>query len=280
MSNLEHAQGRGLSEPAGAELAGDWQLSRARPTRWPALLIVVVILAVWEWQVRAGAVPALFFPAPSTIAQSIVRMLITGELLANLAATLGRILLGGFLGGMAGLLLGLAMGWSYRVRVVVDPFVAAAHPIPKIAILPLIMLIFGIGETSKIVVVALAAFFPMLIGAMSGVNQIDPIYFEVARNYGANNANIFTRVVLPGSLPTVLTGARLALNGALLLAIAAELFAPSQGLGKLIWFAWQTFQTEKLYATLIVIALLGYGLNSLLQRLSRHMMPWSAERRR
>lgn len=187
--------------------------------------------------------------------------------------------MGFFLGGISGLMLGLAMGWSRSLRMVIDPLIAAAHPVPKIAILPLIMILFGIGESSKIVVIAVATFFPMLINTVAGVRQINPIHFEVAENYGASLNKIFTRVIMPGSLPLVLTGARLALNMALLVAIAVELVSAQEGLGAMIWLAWQTFRTEELYVSLFVTAALGMILNFLLQRMTLYLVPWQTEQK-
>jgi NitT/TauT family transport system permease protein len=254
------------------------RLAWPRLERWLPAAIVTVALAGWEWRVRTGGLSALFFPAPSTIALTLARLVTSGELATHLSATLSRLLLGFVLGGLPGLILGLVMGWSRRLRLVLDPFIAAAHPIPKIAVLPLIMIIFGIGESSKIVVVAVAVFFPMLINTMAGVRQISPIYFEVAENYGGSLLKVFIRVVGPGSLPLVLNGVRLALNTALVLTIAVELVAAQEGLGEMIWFAWETLRTEELYATLIVIAALGISLNFLLQRLTAHLVPWQVER--
>jgi NitT/TauT family transport system permease protein len=136
------------------------------------------------------------------------------------------------------------------------------------------MIVFGIGETSKVVVVAVASFFPMLINTMAGVRQIHPIHFEVAKNYGASLRKIFTRIVVPGSLPLILTGMRLALNIALLLTIAVELVAAQKGLGSMIWFAWETMRTEELYVSLIVTAILGISFNFLLQTITKYLIPW------
>jgi len=244
---------------------------------WLPAVIVAAALTVWEWQVLTGGLSALFFPAPSAIILILVRLLTNGELAIHLSATLSRLFLGFALGGLPGLILGLAMGSSRRLRVLVDPFIAAAHPVPKIGVLPLIMIIFGIGEFSKVVVVAVGVFFPMLINTMAGVRQISPIHFEVAQNYGASLFKVFTRVVVPGSLPLVFTGARLALNVALLLTIAVEMVAAQEGLGEMIWFAWETLRTEELYASLIVIAALGISFNFLLQRLTAHLVPWKEE---
>jgi len=273
MAHLEDARGRSAQEPV------DGQLRRhLHPEWWLPVAIVVAVLVVWQWRVRAGGLSALFFPPPSTIALTLIRLLTSGELAVNAAATMSRVFMGLAFGGLPGLILGLAMGWSRRLRVIVDPFIAAAHPVPKIAILPLVMIIFGIGESSKVVVVAVGVFFPMLINSMAGVRQIHPIYFEVAENYGASLFKVFTRVVMPGSLPLVLTGVRLALNMSLLITIAVELVAAQEGLGEMIWFAWETLRTEELYASLIVIAALGMGFNFLLQRLTARLVPWQVER--
>lgn len=247
---------------------------------WPNLerrssvVIVVAVLAIWEWQARAGDVSTTFFPAPSTIIHTFARFLASGELAAHLGATLSRLLRGFALGSVPGLIFGLTMGWSRRLRAVFDPLVAALHPIPKISLLPLIMIIFGIGETSKTVAVAVGTFFPMVINCMAGVLQISPTYFDVAKNYGAGPLQVFKRVILPGSLPLVLTGARISLNIALLITISTELVAAQEGLGAVIWLAWQTLRTEELYASLIVISALGIGFNLFLQRLKLRLVPW------
>ena len=280
MARVENAEGRSARQFVGSDLKE--RLHRVQPQReqWLPLLILIVPLLAWEAGVRAGLVPTLFFPAPSTIGRTLLRMLESGDLLADLGITLGRLSVGLAVGGSAGLLLGLIMGWSRRLRVIVDPFVAAIHPIPKIAILPLIMIFVGIGEASKVVVVAIAAFFPMLISTMDGVRQISPIHFEVAENYGASTGNVLTQVVLPGSLPLILTGTRLALNTALVVIIAAELVTARQGLGSAIWMAWETLRTEELYAVLLVTALLGFGFNRFLQYLTLRLVPWQVERSR
>jgi ABC-type nitrate/sulfonate/bicarbonate transport system permease component len=272
MAHLEDAGRRGEKELVDTRLKKGLRLEW-----WLPAVIVAVALTVWEWQVRSGGLSALFFPAPSTIGRTLIRLLTNGELAVNVGATLSRLLLGFALGGLPALILGMAMGWSRRLRAVVDPLIAATHPVPKIAVLPLIMIIFGIGESSKVVVVAVAAFFPMLINTMAGVRQISPIYFEVAENYGASLFKVFTRVVVPGSLPLVLTGARLALNVALLITIAVELVAAQQGLGEMIWFAWETLRTEELYASLVVTAILGISFNLILQRLTARLVPWQVE---
>lgn len=278
MAHLENSRRRSAKELVDTRLKKSLRLAWLPLGWWLSTAVVLLPLAGWEWLVRSARVSPLFFPAPSAIALTLLQLLKSDKLAINLAATLSRVFLGFALGAVPGLILGLIMGWSHRLRVFIDPFIAAAHPVPKIALLPLIMIIFGVGESSKVAIVGMAAFFPMLINAMAGVRQISLIHFEVAENYGASLIKVFTRVVVPGSLPLVLTGARLALNAALLLTIAVELLTAQKGLGVMVWFAWQTLRTEELYASVAVTAALGISFNLLLQRLAVHLVPWQVER--
>lgn len=241
-------------------------------------LIVLAFLLLWESASRAGLLSTLFYPPPSTILRTLARLVASGELVTHLAASALRIVVGFAWGAGIGLLLGVLMGWSSRVRTVLDPLIAAAHPVPRLALLPLILLLFGIGETSRLIVVAISAFFPQLINTVAGVRQIEPIYFEVARSFGAPRRRVFTRVLLPGSLPALATGARLAFVASLRTTLGIELITADKGLGHMLWFSWETFRTEELYATLAVIALLGFAVNQALQRASAVAMPWRAER--
>ncbi len=277
MANLEDV-GRRSSERVenfGLKQLDDRVWPRLEP--WLSTIFTVSVLMLWEWSSRAGYVSKLFFPAPSTILATLFQMIASGKLFPHIAATLLRLTTGFLIGALAGLILGLGMGWSQRLRMIIDPIIAALHPIPKIAIFPLIMIIFGIGEASKIVAISIAAFFPMLINCMAGVRQLNPVYFEVTHNYGASPWKIFSRVVVPGSLPSILTGVRLAINMAMVIAIAVELLSAKEGLGVIIWFSWQTLRIEELYASLIVIGLLGLGINLSLQYISRRFVPWSDE---
>lgn len=248
----------------------------AAPRSWWALAAPLAALVAWEAAARLGWISPLFFPAPTAIAGALQRMLASGDLAPHAAISLHRLALGFALGGGAGLLLGWAMGISSRLRAAVDPWVAATHPIPKIAVLPLILVIFGIGEASKVVSVALAAFFPMAINALAGVRLIDAAYFDVARNYGGSRWAVLTQVVVPGSLPAVLAGARLALNAGLVVGLAVEALAAPTGLGRRLWFAWQTLRTEELYAGLVAIAAIGIGLNAGLSWCAARLAPWHA----
>jgi len=244
--------------------------------RWLSLLVAVGLAGARELAVRVGWLRSLFFPAPSRWIETLFRMAAAGRLWPALGATLYRLLAGVLLGGGGGMVLGWLMGALRPVRVVLDPLVAALHPLPKLALFPLFLVTLGIGESSKIALVTLAAVFPMLLSVMAGVLQIDGLYLDVALTHGASRMLILRRVILPGSLPMVLTGLRLALNGALVVVIAVEMLSAQRGLGAMVWLAWQTMRIQALYAVLLVIAALGLGFNWLLRRLADRLTPWQA----
>jgi ABC-type nitrate/sulfonate/bicarbonate transport system permease component len=172
---------------------------RSRSLRWAAPLIALAGLAAWEGAGQLGWIPLLFFPTPTQVLAKLGALTRSGELFLHFGATLSRMAVALLWGGGFGLVLGMALGYSPRLRAVVDPFIAAFHPVPKMSLLPLIMLIFGIGFFSKALLVAISAFFPMVINTMAGVLQVDPNYFDVARLHGASRRTIFWRIVLPGA---------------------------------------------------------------------------------
>lgn len=241
-------------------------------------IVVVAFLLVWELASSLDWISRLFFPPPSFILKTFFKMLTDGRLLENTQVTLVRIVLGSVLGILPGTLFGIMMGWSRRLYRIFDPLIAAIHPIPKIAIFPLILIIFGLGEISIIVVIAISAFFPALVSSMTGVRQLDPIYYEIAHNYGANRWKTFFRILLPGSLPMILSGVRLGLNTGLLITIAVELISSNSGLGVMIWFSWQTLRVEELYATMIVVAVIGILINIGLKAIFDWLAPWNSEK--
>ena len=255
--------------PAGSPSRAVALLSRAVP-----LLATATFVLAWELLARTDLLPGALFSAPSAVLASLVELAASGELFEHLRATFSRMIPGLLLGAVPGFGLGLGMGWSNTLRRAVDPILMAVHPVPKIAILPLLMIFLGVGEASRVAVASVAAFFPVLINTMAGVRQINPIYFEVANNYGAGRLKLFTRVVIPGSLPLAMSGLRLAANASLLVTISAEIVMSETGLGALVWLAWESLQTEILYATLLVISVLGISISAGLARAQRRLVSW------
>ena len=245
--------------------------------RLGSIIAFILFLCAWQLAAQAGLISATFFPAPSRIWTSLLKLANSGDLATAMGATLLRFGIGLLAGSVLGALLGLLMGWWRGLRHFLDPFIAAVYPIPKIAIFPLILVIFGLGEQSKFVAIALAAFFPMLITSLAGVQQINRVYFEVGRNYGARGRQFFSRILLPGSLPSVMAGLRLSSNMAFVVTITVEIVASNTGLGVLLWFGWQTFRVSEIYAVLVVIGLVGLTISYVIDRLTRTLVPWMGE---
>ncbi len=241
--------------------------------------LVAGFLIIWELLARAGKVSAIIFPAPSLILRTLVEGLATGAFNKDLAVSFSRIFSGFLIGGGSGLVVGLIMGWSRTTRKILDPIVAALHPIPKFALLPMMIIFFGIGEASRTAMVSISAFFPMLVGTMGGVLQINPTYYEVVENYGASNFDVFRKVVLPGSLPYVMTGARLSLKNALTITVGIEMVFGNTGLGSILWLAWETMRMTYMYAVLMIVSFIGVGSVYLLDVSKKYLLPWHHENR-
>jgi ABC-type nitrate/sulfonate/bicarbonate transport system permease component len=238
----------------------------------------IALLLVWEALVRAGALDARFFPEPSAIISQMWTMMGTGELWTHIGASMQRLFLGFWLGLVPALLLGVVMGLSRPLRAALGPLVSGTYPIPKSALLPLILLIFGLGEISKVVMVAIGVFYPVVLNTMAGVMQIQPIYYDVANNFGARRWQVFRTVALPGAMPSIMTGVELGAGLGLILIAIAEMVGAKTGLGYMIWNAWELYSVETMYVGLLVIAVIGYGLSLLISGVSRLVMPWRADR--
>ncbi len=239
-----------------------------------AILSPLALLAVWEICARLGWIEVKFFPAPTTIAVAFWQMAGSAEFWLDLEVSLGRMFVGFFMGAIPGLLVGLAMGLFRPARAIFQPIIATIYPLPKIALLPLILLIFGLGELSKYVIVAIGVFFLMAINTMAGVVNVPSIYFDVARNLKASRWKIYFSVALPGALPGIFTGLRICVGTALLLLVAAEFVGANEGVGYRVWWAWSVFWVKNMYVGFAVIALIGFCLTYLVEALERRCLPW------
>jgi ABC-type nitrate/sulfonate/bicarbonate transport system permease component len=280
-----------------------WHPKNDAKDRFLSIGFVLLLLLLWELGVALNWLDSRFFPAPSHVAIALWNLIAKGELLGpfwllpkkvetgdwagvlmvmqegHLWISLFRIFSGFFLGAIPGIILGVVMGMNRTIRVTLDPVISAIYVLPKIAILPLVMLIFGIGEMSKVVIVGIASFFLVLINTTVGVRDIEPIFLEAGKNYGANRLQMFYHVIIPGALPIIFAGLRLSLGTALIVIIAAEFVAAKYGLGYLIWFSWQTLLTENMFAGLVVVMILGVLFTSGLQTIERWLMPWQRDER-
>ncbi|WP_431976936.1 ABC transporter permease [Micromonospora haikouensis] len=240
-----------------------------------SIVPVAVVLLLWQAGSMAGLIDKTFFPAPSECVRALVELVSSGELLPNVGITARRILLGFLLGVIPATLLGIAMGRSRWIRVLVDPLIAITYPIPVVAILPLLLVIFGTGGRPIVVLAGIISFFPAVVNAMSGVLQVDERLILMARNLGAGRQQILWKIILPGALPSIFAGIRLAAGLALLGTIAGEFLAASDGIGSMTWRYWQIYQIDNMYATLAVIAAMGFLLTTVTLRVQRRFFGWT-----
>jgi NitT/TauT family transport system permease protein len=247
-------------------------LRREHPAVRALALVGAVI--VWELFTRLGWVPALFLPSPLGVLQELVDMAQSGQLFVHLAASLERLLAGFLLGAAAGVVVGVLVGFFSLAEAVGQPLIAATFPIPKIALLPLLILWLGIGEASKVSVIALGVFFPMAINTYAGVREADPLLLRAAVAFGAGRWSVIKKVVLPSALPMVFAGLKLGAGTALLLLVAAEMIGADSGIGFLVLQAGNLMETTKLMVGIAILSLLGVLSHWGLSRLERAVIPW------
>ncbi|MGL5205951.1 MAG: ABC transporter permease [Acidaminococcaceae bacterium] len=241
---------------------------------WVSSLTIFSLLGLWEAICRSGIVSALFLPAPSDILSSLLTMMLNGEIGRSLAASLARIAAGFVLGSSIGLVLGMLTGASALADRIGTPIVHALYPIPKIALLPLFILWLGIGELSKITIIALGVFFPVAMNTYSGVKNVDSLLIKVAVSFNASWWMTMKSVILPSALPVIFAGLRLAAGTSLLLLVAAEMIAAQEGIGALILHYGDLMITSKLMAGVIVLSVLGLLFHLFLQWLEKKVIPW------
>ena len=248
-----------------------WQKSYPN---WVSVVSVLCLLVIWELICQSGIVSSLFLPAPTAIISALLQMIADGEIGVSLAASLYRILAGFFIGSLVGLAVGLVTGTSALMDKIGTPIVNAIYPIPKIALLPLFILWLGIGELSKVTIIALGVFFPVAMNTYSGVKNVDTLLLKVAASFNASWWMTMKSVVLPNALPMIFAGLRLAAGTSLLLLVAAEMIAAQVGIGALILHYGDLMITDRLMAGVIVLSLLGLVFNLILQFLERKAIPW------
>ncbi|KIL35516.1 taurine ABC transporter permease [Cohnella kolymensis] len=242
--------------------------------RWLTLASPLFLLGLWEILARSGMIDSRFFPPPTTIVQTFWDLALSGELLPHVGISLTRIFMGFAAGTIPGVLLGLLMGMYRPLKSFFSPLLMALMPIPTLALMPLILILFGIGEVSKVVTIAGSVFFPVVINTAVGVANIDRSYVDVAKNYGAGPGQFFFRIALPGALPVMMEGIQMGQAIALLTIVAAEMIGADSGIGYLIWSSYKVFNFKPMYVGLILISFFGYLFSILLRWLQQKLVPW------
>jgi ABC-type nitrate/sulfonate/bicarbonate transport system permease component len=265
------------------------------------LISPIGLLVIWQLLLMAGIGDRRFIPAPTDIAARFVQMIgsgpimcsapfslpdcatslgrwvANGELEWHTAVTLWRVFAGFIVGAVPAVAIGLLMAMFRPVRFFFDPLIAALFPIPKVALMPLLLLAFGFGDASKIALVAIAVFFPVIVNTYVGAANIEKIYWDVAKNFGASQTVMFTRIVFFGALPMIFAGLRIALAVSFIVLVAAEFVATKSGIGYLIWNSWELLQVDIMFVGIVTIGILGLITSALFQEIERKVIPWKAE---
>lgn len=237
-------------------------------------IAVIVVLGLWELITALGIEPTILLPGPMDVVRALVDMFSSPSIWADLGASGSELLYGFLLAAVVGIVLGLAIGWYRRVGYLLDPFINFLYAVPRIALFPLLIIWLGIGLTSKISLVFLVAVFPVLISTSSGIRSLDPQFVRTASCFGASDLQIFRTVALPGSIPFILSGLRLAVGQSLIGVFVAELLGAQHGIGMLMTTAGDQFQTPTVFAGLVIFAVAGVLLTSLVRRAERHFDAW------
>jgi len=269
---------------AGADtFAASQRLVRARRMRAVTQVALgigfpLLLLLIWEVLARFGFIDQRFFPAPSKVASGMGSLLADpdqrGRLLVDIGVTYERLAIGYVLGSVIGVIAGITMGLSATVRFCLGPLVSATFPTPKLAIFPLLIVIFGLGDPSKIALVSLGVFYMTCINTLSGVLYSNPLHRDVATAFKIPAWIRWTRIVVPSALPSIITGLKLGLGQALILVVSAEFVSADTGLGHFIWDSWQVLDIPRMFVGLVMVALTGGGAVLLGEALERRLTPW------
>jgi NitT/TauT family transport system permease protein len=239
---------------------------------------VAITIGIWQALWSAGKISPLFLSGPSAIAKQFVNTLQHGTLLEDMAYSGRNFALGFGLALIAGVVLGVIIGWYRRVRLLLDPFLNALYATPRIAMVPMIIIWFGIGMWSKVFIVFISAFFPILVNTVGGIRTMDNDLLRAARSFCASDWQIFKTLAIPGSVPFILTGVRQGVAIGLIGVVVGEMFGGSQGIGFMVAYGGQTFQTDTLFVGVIIVAFAGILLTALAEKLERHFSRWRPER--
>jgi ABC-type nitrate/sulfonate/bicarbonate transport system permease component len=239
---------------------------------------VILFLALWEWAGTSGAINPLFTSSPSRVVNAFVNLSREGELGHDVVVSGLEFTYGFGLAIIVGIPFGILMGWYRTFNAVLEPFVNFFYATPRVALLPLMIIWLGIGINSKIAIVYLGAIFAILINTITGMHALDEQLIKAARSFGASDMQIFKTIAMPGSVPFILGGIRLGLGHALVGVVVGELYAATAGVGYLIAVAGNTFQTDKVFVGVVIIAAAGMFITAVFKRVEDHFESWRPQR--
>lgn len=276
------------SNQVAIEPAGDLKTKAERVFSWIVnwkekvgtvlygLPLVIVFFVVWEIAPLTGIVSPIFFPPFSKAVIALKALLLSGELFGHIAVSLQRALAGFTLAVVVAVPLGFLMGRYSRLEKITDLMIQGLRNTPHFALLPVFIMVLGIGEASKIAITFLAAVWFLLINTISGVKHVDPLYIKAAKSMGTSDTDLFIKVILPASIPSIVSGARLGVKSSLMSVIGAEMLAAKSGLGFFIQNSHLMYRIPEMYAGILALAIFGLLINYLLVWFEKSATPWNA----
>lgn len=247
---------------------------RPQPMRWVGPIVFLVLLGLWEIGCRTGFIGSLVLPAPSKVWEALQDVYQSGLLQKHLQASLTRLLVGWTLGAALGVTVGLAIGLFSLARAGLLPLVSAIFPIPKIALLPLFVIWFGIGEGSKIATILFGTFFPTVIATYGGIDNVDRSLIRMGQSFGLSWSSIVRKIIIPGAMPAILSGFRISASIGIILLVAAEMIGAEYGIGAYILMAGAIFSMEQLIAGVAILSLIGLCASGLIGWAERRLLEW------
>lgn len=244
------------------------------PRRWVGFAVFAVLIAVAEWGTRSGWISPLTLPKPSDVLATFGELYDSGLLFKHLAPSLSRLAVGATLGVSAGIGVGILIGLFSYIRAGLVPLVAAIFPIPKIALLPLFVIWFGIDEASKYALIAFGTFTPTVVATYGAVDNVDRTLIRMGQSFGLAWFSIVRKIVLPGAMPGILSGLRVSLAIAIILLVAAEMLGAEYGIGAYILQAGSLYDLERLFAGVVILSLLGVFVSTVISAIERHLLGW------
>ncbi|MBD8894086.1 ABC transporter permease [Roseibium litorale] len=244
------------------------------PVRGVSLVLFAALIALAETGTRTGFISSLTLPRPSAVLETFVQLWQTGLLWKHLLPSLQRLLVGAFLGISAGISLGVVIGLFSYARAGLVPLVAALFPIPKIALLPIFVIWFGIDEMSKYMLIAFGTFTPTVVATYGAVDNVDRTLIRMGQSFGLSWWSIVRKIVLPGAFPAILSGLRVSISIAIILLVAAEMLGAQYGIGSYILEAGSLYDLEKLFAGVTILSVMGLIVSFLIGRIEKHFLGW------
>ncbi len=245
-----------------------------RHIRFLSPVVFIVLLSLWQVGSQSGFISNIALPAPADVVKALSDLVVTGMLWKHLSVSLYRLILGWTLGSLLGVAVGLAIGLFSVARVGLLPLVSALFPVPKIALLPLFIIWFGIGEGSKVATILFGTFFPTVISTYSGVDGVDRNLIRMGQSFGLSWLSIVRKIIVPGAMPSILSGFRISASIAIVLLVAAEMIGAQFGIGAYILMAGSLFDLGQLIAGVAILSVIGLIVGWLIGRLERRMLGW------